>query len=308
MHSLRAASGQCAGVSGRSMRVGASTAAPCMAVRRLSSLAEHGRRRALVCVAAAKKNYYEVLNVPQTANAKDVKAAYRRAALKLHPDVNKAADAKERFQEAKAAFETLTDVKARAEYDRRLRMGFTDSSSWGSGSSSSSGFSSSSYGRRAAPQPEDNYSFDDLMKDLDKEFSSWGKEREEKRGKKGGGSGKPASLWEELSAIGEEFVEFLEDELGVKEGEEGKATANAGQGKTKATASASSSGAKSGSSSRGTQTDGTGSGYTYTDYTATDWYKYEAEAPPPSPPPPPKKSREDEIEDELAALKKKLGR
>jgi hypothetical protein len=46
--------------------------------------------------------------------------------------------------------------------------------------------------------------------DLEKEFESWSKTKKD--------SGKPMSLWEELSAIGEEFVDYLEDSLGVKEG------------------------------------------------------------------------------------------
>lgn len=47
---------------------------------------------------------------------------------------------------------------------------------------------------------------EDFFNDLEKEVSAWSKKRAE--------SGKPASLWEELSAIGEEFVDFLEQGLG----------------------------------------------------------------------------------------------
>lgn len=47
---------------------------------------------------------------------------------------------------------------------------------------------------------------EDFFNDLEKEVSAWSKQRAE--------SGKPASLWEELSAIGEEFVDFLEQGLG----------------------------------------------------------------------------------------------
>eukprot|EP00955_Chlamydomonas_euryale_P014530 156346-Chlamydomonas_euryale.AAC.4 len=110
-------------------------------------------------------------------------------------------DAKDRFQEAKAAFETLSDANMRAEYDRRLRFG--DASSWaggrsGFGSSGYGGYSSSGgYGQRK-PKPEDDYSFDDFLKDLDKEFSGWASERSSKR--KGAA---PKSLWEELEGIGE---------------------------------------------------------------------------------------------------------
>lgn len=68
------------------------------------------------------ENLYEVLGLSQGASEREVKAAYRKRALKLHPDVNKAPDAQQRFMEAKMAFETLSDPNARAEYDRRLRM------------------------------------------------------------------------------------------------------------------------------------------------------------------------------------------
>jgi DnaJ-class molecular chaperone len=112
-----------------------------------------------------------VLGVPSSASAKDIKTAFRKAALKLHPDVNKAPDAQQQFMEAKLAFETLSDDQQRAEYDRRLRMGFGSSADWqarrsGPSSSSGSGRGSGasygnygSYGRRSTTQPEDNYSF-----------------------------------------------------------------------------------------------------------------------------------------------------
>lgn len=65
---------------------------------------------------------YEILGLGHTASDRDIKAAYRKHALNLHPDVNKAPDAQQRFMETKMAYETLSDPEARAEYDRRLRM------------------------------------------------------------------------------------------------------------------------------------------------------------------------------------------
>jgi curved DNA-binding protein CbpA len=65
---------------------------------------------------------YALLNVPPTATKKEIKAAYKKAALKFHPDVNKAPDAAERFNEAKQAYQTLADEDSRRRYDA-LRAG-----------------------------------------------------------------------------------------------------------------------------------------------------------------------------------------
>jgi molecular chaperone DnaJ len=73
---------------------------------------------------ADKRDYYEVLGVAKDASADDVKAAYRRLALKYHPDKNpndKAAE--ERFKEAAEAYEVLSDADKRAAYDRHGHAG-----------------------------------------------------------------------------------------------------------------------------------------------------------------------------------------
>ena len=66
-----------------------------------------------------KKDYYKVLDVPKTATEADVKKAYRRLAMKYHPDRNPGDhEAEERFKEAKEAYEVLTDAQKRAAYDQ----------------------------------------------------------------------------------------------------------------------------------------------------------------------------------------------
>ena len=67
----------------------------------------------------AKRDYYEVLGVSKTASADEIKKAYRRLAMKHHPDRNKDdSSAEVRFKEAKEAYEVLKDDDKRATYDR----------------------------------------------------------------------------------------------------------------------------------------------------------------------------------------------
>jgi len=63
-------------------------------------------------------NYYDILGVSKNASASEIKAAYRKQALKWHPDRNKSSEATAKFKEVNKAFEVLTDPKKKEMYDQ----------------------------------------------------------------------------------------------------------------------------------------------------------------------------------------------
>jgi len=91
----------------------------------------------------AKRDYYEVLGLRRDATDAQIKAAYRKAARKHHPDVNKASDSAEKFREATEAYEALSDPQKRRMYDQfghagagmkpGMRPGGAGAPAWGSG-------------------------------------------------------------------------------------------------------------------------------------------------------------------------------
>ena len=67
----------------------------------------------------SKRDYYQVLGVPRNASDEDLKKAYRRLAMKFHPDRNpNDREAEEKFKEAKEAYDILGDAQKRAAYDQ----------------------------------------------------------------------------------------------------------------------------------------------------------------------------------------------
>jgi chaperone protein DnaJ len=86
----------------------------------------------------AKRDYYEVLGVSRNASESEIKSAYRRLAVKYHPDKNPGnAEAEEKFKEAAEAYSVLSDAQKRAAYDR---FGHAGAAGQGFGGFESAGF------------------------------------------------------------------------------------------------------------------------------------------------------------------------
>jgi molecular chaperone DnaJ len=81
----------------------------------------------------SKRDYYEVLGVTRTASDQDIKSAYRRLAVRFHPDKNpNDASAEEKFKEAAEAYGVLADAEQRRRYDRFGHAGVSSSAgAWG---------------------------------------------------------------------------------------------------------------------------------------------------------------------------------
>jgi len=83
---------------------------------------------------ATKRDFYEILGVNKTANENEIKQAYRKLALKYHPDRNKDnTEAVEKFKEATEAYEILRDPQKRAMYDRYGHEGVSGFDGFGKG-------------------------------------------------------------------------------------------------------------------------------------------------------------------------------
>lgn len=81
----------------------------------------------------SKRDYYEVLGVDRGANEEALKKAFRRLAMKYHPDRNPGPDAQEHFKEAKEAYEVLGDPAKRQAYDRHGHAAFANGAGGGAG-------------------------------------------------------------------------------------------------------------------------------------------------------------------------------
>lgn len=80
----------------------------------------------------SKRDFYEVLGVAKDADDREIKKAYKRLAMKYHPDRNQGdAASEEKFKEVKEAYEVLTDANLRARYDQYGHAGVDPSQGGG---------------------------------------------------------------------------------------------------------------------------------------------------------------------------------
>jgi DnaJ-class molecular chaperone len=77
---------------------------------------------------STKRDYYEILGLKKGASKSDIKSAYRKMALKFHPDKNKAKDAEDKFKEINEAYQVLSDDKKKETYDQFGHAAFDPSS------------------------------------------------------------------------------------------------------------------------------------------------------------------------------------
>ena len=81
-----------------------------------------------------KKDFYEVLGISKGADASEIKKAYRKAAIKYHPDKNPGdKEAEENFKLAAEAYEVLSDPQKKAKYDQYGHQAFDGSGGFGGG-------------------------------------------------------------------------------------------------------------------------------------------------------------------------------
>lgn len=87
-----------------------------------------------------KKDYYEVLGVSKSASDQEIKRAFRKLAMKYHPDRNKEAGAEDKFKEINEAYEVLSDQNKRSRYDQFGHAAFQEGNGSGFGGFDFEGF------------------------------------------------------------------------------------------------------------------------------------------------------------------------
>ncbi len=90
---------------------------------------------------STKRDYYEILGINKSADSSEIKRAFRKLAMKYHPDRNKEADAEDKFKEINEAYEVLSDETKRKQYDQFGHAAFEQ----GGGASGFGGFNNGDF-------------------------------------------------------------------------------------------------------------------------------------------------------------------
>uniref|UniRef100_A0A915HWC6 J domain-containing protein n=1 Tax=Romanomermis culicivorax TaxID=13658 RepID=A0A915HWC6_ROMCU len=104
------------------------------------------------------KDYYKILDVPRSANDDDIKKAYRKMALKYHPDKNKSPGAEEKFKEIAEAYDVLSDSKKKSIYDKFGEEGLKGGVEGGPGGGASGGPGAGGYHYTFTGDPREIFS------------------------------------------------------------------------------------------------------------------------------------------------------
>jgi len=152
----------------------------------------------------AKKDYYDVLGVSKSSSQDDIKKAYRKLALKHHPDRNKEnkKEAEDRFKEVSEAYEVLSDSQKRARYDQFGHEGVK------------SDFGSGGFGWQNFTHQEDLEDIFGSFGDLGGIFESFGMGGSSRR-RRGNGPQKGSSIQYDLSVSLEEVATGCEKKINI---------------------------------------------------------------------------------------------
>ena len=93
----------------------------------------------------AKRDYYEALGIPKTANEAEIKSAFRKLAKEFHPDVTKDPKGEEKFKEIQEAYAILSDQEKRHQYDQFGHEAFQNNANNGGGNNGGGGFDFSGF-------------------------------------------------------------------------------------------------------------------------------------------------------------------
>ncbi|KAL0054430.1 hypothetical protein WJX82_008732 [Trebouxia sp. C0006] len=251
---------------------------------RLRPKRTHGRARAICAAGAAIKDPYKVLGVETSATDKLIKSAFKKKAKQLHPDVNKAPDAAERFMECKMAYQLLIDSSKRQQYDRQHQAGFD----WGD---FVDGIANGGAKQRKQDTGEPFYGFTDFLRDLDVDLKRWS----DQVNKKGFNS-----LIDELYDAGLLAVGALEKGLGLSTEERKASGSSTSSSNTASSAGTSSQRQQPSSSDRSSRPAASPQDEAEVVRQRVQAFEQEAERK--------KKEAEKEVDDMLSDLKKSLGK